>query len=122
MYSAEGTCNLCSYGYYLRNNTCYTILVTPCVLYSNKEICLQCSKDYILMANGKCQYYGRSILPNCGSYQNVNGVATCKWCNPGFTLLSSTNQCIPTAGTHMQGCYVTKDGSNCFTCHVNYFF
>ena len=88
-YSDLFTCVKCEQFYYVSNNTCKEVPknIVNCLNFKidNYEICLECSKGYVL------NHDGSECLPiinidNCLGYS----IQTCDECNPGWTSNESS--------------------------------
>jgi len=81
-YNFDGSCKICTQGFYLTNNRCLNV-TNRCVRYSADNACIECADPYTF-SGGEC----RILAAGCTVYTN----GTCSKCDNGL-YLSKQQQC-----------------------------
>jgi hypothetical protein len=81
-YNFDGSCRLCTQGFYLTNNRCINI-TNRCVTYDSNNTCIECAPTYTLVGV-EC----RLLISNCNQY--FNGL--CSQCESSY-YLNKQQQC-----------------------------
>ena len=115
-YSANGTCSVCNYGYYLNNGACTEITVDKCAVVDNTAptTCIACENS-ILAANGVCTGTTKCTATNC---EICNAANQCLACTSNYSL-TTTFTCV---AAPVKGCMnVAQDGTTCDKCRPGYY-
>ena len=109
-------CALCNISnlYYLQNNVCQKYDGFHCKVINSIGNCLECENGFLLIDQNSCVYVHNRV-PNCMSYEVLNGDIICETCRTGFHR--TRDQCFP----NIQNCLNYQFGRNrCTLCQTGF--